>query len=260
MPKKPITLSDLKERGLILTKYEATDLLPHITEISHRGAEINVVFGSDKLLIEDYDDKNDDLPNVTIQSRIEYIELEDFVFNEEKQAWIDEEGTIVTKEEVYASYPSNDDFYTLVQERIVDAAPIDKNDPFDSGVNDQNTGEELIPLSEEQEVDLMATIGITTESSPEEYLNALNTFINGIDGEVPPKLLIKRSQLEEVVIASETNNADNSENKKEHYLTKRKRLKDAGLMEYTITQEDIDSARLVGKVGDIIEIPIQPAE
>jgi hypothetical protein len=272
MSKKPITLSDLKERGLILTKDDATQLLPHITEISHRGLEINVVFGPDKLFIVDYDEDDQDEDEPQDQADHEKMIWE---FNEGESGWsvigdhnLDEDGNLTGHAlEFYNTIKDEADKDGLPQNlfRQIPESQVGKGDS--SGRvrmlldldDDEQTIMEAFTLTEEQEANLMLTIGITTENTPEEYLNALNTFIAGIDGEVPPKILSKRTQLEEVVSASQSENS-NSESKKEHYLTKRKRLKDAGLMEYTITQEDVDNSKYAGKVGDVIEIPIPSAE
>lgn len=223
MSQKQITLSDLKERGLRLTKDDATELLPFITEISHRGLDDNYIYiGPLKNDVEDFED-------------------EELIDDEPEDDHLDEVD----------DHPSDE-----VPEDTADAVDEQQESKYD---------EDPETLSAEQEGNLMKAIGITVENTPEEYLAALNSFIEGTD-EVPPKLLNKKAFLEETIAASsesqsQTNDgSEQTEGKKEHYLTKRKRLKDAGLMEYTITQEDIDNSKYSGKAGDVIEIPIPPAE
>jgi hypothetical protein len=246
MSKKHLTLSDLKAQGLRLTKTEATELLPHITEISHRGLDDNYLFVEP----EDIDDLNDEDPEdedieKRYECRKERLIAIGAVYSPDDKGFVCNHCFIDDQDVLNGD---DEDF-----EENLDLAKI----AIASAVNDNSDS-----LAEEQEVNLMATIGITTDNSPEEYLNALYSFIGEIPDEVPPKLLKKLAQLQELVSPpSETNstNAENTEtadSKKEHYATKRKRLKDAGLMEYTITQEDVDSSKYAGKVGDVIEIPI----
>ncbi len=260
MSNKHLTLSDLKQRGLRLTKTEATELLPHITEISHRGLDDNYVFvGPDDIEDIDWEDEDESGNDQKEEKKVWEFYISD------NDGWtvvgdynLDENGNLKgTALDLF-----NEKRFPF---RQIPASQVGKGDSTGNVkvMLDVDDDEDEIKdtfaaaLTEEQEANLMATIGITTENSSEEYLNALNTFIAGIDGEVPPKLLKKQADLEAVVSSSQSEGKEsNQEGKKEHYLTKRKRLKDAGLMEYTITQEDVDNSKFVGKVGDVIEIPI----
>jgi len=135
MSKKHLTLADLKKQGLKLSKSDAQELHHLVSHTAQRGVDEDIIFpGEDGHKDDKTSGQNDDeVPAITIESRIEYLGHEDFTFDDEKQAWIDEEGTIVTKEEVYAKYAADEDFYTLVGNRIIDGAPVSKLDPVASG-------------------------------------------------------------------------------------------------------------------------------
>jgi hypothetical protein len=139
-----LTLKDLKKQGFELSKQDAQELHSLINHIAQRGDDINEVYPESDDVEPDEEqqpESPDALDPAALEDRIEYLEAEDFEYNAEKKAWIDENNAVVTEEMVNTVYEDEKEFYELVKNIIIDSVPYDKQ--FETGtiaIDEHDTG------------------------------------------------------------------------------------------------------------------------
>lgn len=139
----------------------------------------------------------------------------------------------------------------------------ENNGDLDNSTEDKEDNDDSSKLTESQEDELLAFLGLTKENSPEEYCAALSDYISTNESH-DPKLLNKLQELSDHFCSNVSDPSPGIKIQRptpgEHHATKKKRLKDAGLMEHIVNQEDLDNNPELSetgvKPGDVIEIPI----
>ncbi len=270
MNKKHLTLSDLKEQGLVLSKTDAQELHHHISRIAQHGSNSDVIFDgeddSDELDITEVDLKaNDDYLEKRYAARKRQLEGIGAVYSTADdgfncgESFIYDDGLMMG---------DDDDFEETLELAMMGLEAAKKKAENDGDlVNSTEDNDDSSKLTESQEDELLAFLGLTKENSPEEYYAALYDYISTSQSD-DPKLLKKLQELSDHLGTNASDKAPGIKIQRplpgEHHATKKKRQKEQGLQDHVVSQEDLDNIpELIEagvKVGDTIEISAESAE